>query len=124
MYRPLVPCPSCKRHVRAAEAACPFCAEPLPDDIGARAIPGAPHRMTRAAAFVFGATVAVAGCGTDTDGGGAGGGGGEGGMASSSTGPADDGGVMALYGAPTDAGPPDDDGGGQAEYGASPPPDG
>lgn len=122
MYKPLVPCPSCKRHVLSAEAACPFCAAPLPADLAARAIPSASTRLSRAAAFVFGASVAVAGCGTDTDGGGSGGG--EGGsMSSSSTGPDDDGGVMALYGDPVPDGGPDDDGGGMAEYGA-PAPDG
>lgn len=26
---PLVPCPACSRHVRAADAACPFCAAPV-----------------------------------------------------------------------------------------------
>lgn len=29
MSSPLVPCPGCSRHVRAAEPACPFCAAPL-----------------------------------------------------------------------------------------------
>jgi hypothetical protein len=131
MYQPLVPCPSCKRHVRAAEAACPFCSSALPEDLAAGAIPSAPRRLSRAAAFVFGASLAVAGCGTDTDGGSAGGG--ENNSSSSSgsssstsggvdAGPEDDGGQMALYGLPADAGP-DDDGGGQAEYGAPAPMD-
>lgn len=29
MYHPLAPCPRCQRHVRIAEAACPFCGASL-----------------------------------------------------------------------------------------------
>lgn len=143
MYQPLVPCPSCSRHVRAAEAKCPFCAAALPTSAGARVLPGPKVRLSRAAVFVFGATLAVTGCGSDVTDPGAsaatsGGQGGQGG-----SGPDDDGGAQALYGdpGPEDAGPtddgsvqamygdpppidagPDDDGGGQAEYGGPPPP--
>lgn len=125
MYQPLVPCPSCKRHIRAAEAACPFCSSALPEDLAASAVPGATRRMSRAAAFVFGASLAVAGCSSETGGGA---GGGDDNSSSSTTGgadagPSDDGGQMALYGAPGDGGP-DDDGGGMAEYGAPVPVDG
>jgi hypothetical protein len=77
---PLVPCPSCARHVRTDEGACPFCASPLPDDLAARAVPAAPRRLSRAAAFVFGATITTAACSgnvvQDVDGGGATGSGG------------------------------------------------
>src|SRR4051812_38400204 len=62
MYQPLVPCPSCQRHVLATEAACPFCASLLPSDLGSRAVPGATQRLGRAAAFVFGASLAVTAC--------------------------------------------------------------
>jgi hypothetical protein len=122
MYKTLVPCPTCNRHVLAAEPACPFCAAALPTNLADSAIPSAPMRLSRAAAFVFGASVAIAGCSSDETGGGSGGSTGGGSNqgstnASSSTGPADDGGVMALYGVPSDGGP-DDDGGGMAEYGA------
>ena len=133
MVYPLVPCPSCDRHVRASESACPFCKNSLPEGMESRAVPAATQRLSRAAAFVFGATVAVTGCSSEvieTGGTGAGGGGsnssdatsGAGG-ASADAGPDDDGGTMALYGdpIPSDAGP-DDDGGQQAEYGAAPPP--
>ena len=58
----LVPCPSCSRHVRAAETACPFCANALPSDMGARAVPASPRRLERLAAFTFAATLAVTGC--------------------------------------------------------------
>ena len=121
MYQPLVPCPSCHRHIRASEAACPFCASALPEDIGGRAVPAATRRMSRAAAFVFGASLAITACSSDvTTGETSASTGGEGGGE-----PDDDGGVQALYGdpAPQDGGP-DDDGGGMAKYGAPPPPDG
>lgn len=61
----LVPCPSCGRHVRVSEEACPFCASVLPTDLAARAIPAATSRMKRAAAFAFTATLTLAGCSDD-----------------------------------------------------------
>ncbi|MFO0756873.1 MAG: hypothetical protein U0359_10295 [Byssovorax sp.] len=140
MYHPLIPCPSCQRHVRAGEIACPFCASPLADGAPRPAVDPVP-RMSRAAAFVFGATLAVTGCeaeiidpqstGATSTGTGAGAGGADGGSglggAKPDGGPEDDGGVQALYGdppPPVDAGKdgPDDDGGGFAKYGAPPPP--
>lgn len=66
----LVPCPSCARHVRASESACPFCASVLPEDLASRTVPAAPRRLERLAAFTFAATLAVAGCSAgeeDTD---------------------------------------------------------
>ncbi len=78
----LRPCPSCARHVRASESACPFCKTALPELAAeasvspARAVP----RVGRAAIFAFGA-MATAGC---------------------------DGGVAPAYGTPVlDAGGPD-----------------
>jgi hypothetical protein len=134
MYRPLVPCPACHRHVRASDERCPFCAEPLPADLADRAVPGAKQRLSRAAAFVFGATVAVVGCsGEVVDGKSAGGsddgasgtGGGSGTATGTGGAPEDDGGVAVLYGpAPPPDGGPDDDGGNGAKYGAPPMPDG
>lgn len=62
MSASLVPCPSCARHVRVVEPACPFCASPLPSSLAARAIPNATQRLSRAAAFAFTASLAVAGC--------------------------------------------------------------
>ena len=129
MYRPLVPCPDCARHVLASETTCPFCATALPTDLGDRAVPGAPSRLNRAAAFVFGASLAVAGCSSEVNTGGSGGGGGAGGSGQETdAGPDDDGGVMPLYGdppPPDDAGvdAPADDGGGFPLYGLPPPPD-
>src|SRR6185436_20818572 len=52
------PCPSCHRHVRLGDAACPFCAS----DIGAvkPAMRPAPRaRLSRSATFLFASTVAV-----------------------------------------------------------------
>jgi hypothetical protein len=57
----LVPCPSCSRHVRAAESSCPFCASTLPVQVvGPRA--AAPKRVGRlallgAGAFAVGACI-------------------------------------------------------------------
>ncbi len=61
--RPLIPCSSCARHVRASEAACPFCGGEL---IVAAARPQPTGRLSRTAALVFGASVAVVGCGDET----------------------------------------------------------
>lgn len=138
MYQPLLPCPSCQRHVRTREAACPFCATALTSEWRAHvpALAPTPKRLSRAAAFVFGATVGVAACsgeaviepggegGGGADGaGGAGGSGGFGGSPIFDAGPDDDGGNQTLYGDPAiDAGT-DDGGGGEPIYGAAPPPE-
>lgn len=125
MYQPLAPCPSCQRHVRTTETQCPFCAAefsaPLINE-SAKATAAA-GRLTRAAAFLFGASLTVAACGTDESGGGSSGGAMDAGNTSDS-GPSDDGGVMALYGDPAPDAGPDDDGGAMTKYGAPPPPDG
>lgn len=138
MYRPLVPCPSCGRHVLAAEATCPFCVAALPENLSDTVVQGTIQRFGRGAAFIFTASLAVAGCGGDvttepegasggatsgtTSGGGTGGAGGSG----VDAGPDDDGGDIVLYGIPpSDAGMdedggPDDDGGSEPLYGAAP----
>jgi hypothetical protein len=131
MYHPMIPCPSCRRHVRAA-ASCPFCAAALPVD--ARAVPSAGTRLGRGALFAF--AVSAAACGgstesdvptvTDT------------GASKSDTGTAptdtgtvtDTGGPVAAYGAPADTGTTDtgsttdtgvkDDGGPAPAYGLPP----
>ncbi len=58
----LLPCPSCARHVRASESACPFCATALsPSSAPANRSPA--QRLSRAALFALGAsTAAVAAC--------------------------------------------------------------
>jgi len=121
MSHVLIPCTSCARHVRATEPSCPFCSCSLPEDPLGRAVPGPPRRLTRAAAWVFGASLAVASCAGEvttgqSSGATSGGQGGAGG------GPNDDGGVHPLYGAvpPPDAG---NDGGGPAEDAAMDAPD-
>jgi hypothetical protein len=119
----LVPCSSCHRHVRSDEAACPFCGGapsigPTPRSPGAR--------LSRSAAFAFASALSVAACGGEvakpTDAG----------ADTRADGDVDDGGNVALYGAPapedvgpepTDVGPgPDDDGGPRPLYGGAPPP--
>ena len=65
MSQPLVPCPSCARHVRASETACPFCQTELPEGLETQARPGVARRMSRAAALALGASLAVAACGDE-----------------------------------------------------------
>jgi len=114
----LVPCPSCNRHIRTGEHACPFCGSAISASIAAKAIPGATQRLSRAAAFAFTATLAMTHCGPGT-------------TPPAADAAADaDGGVAPLYGAPADATPdtaptPDatadaarDDGGPVPLYGA------
>ena len=122
------PCPSCSRHVKTIETSCPFCKNALALLTRDASVPIVKHRMTRAAAYAFGASLAVTGCttGNSPDFGDAGAedGGRDGGV--------DDGGGPApLYGAvPVDAGPdgPRDGGNIQPPYGApaygGPPTDG
>jgi hypothetical protein len=133
MYQPLVPCPACDRHVRTTHDHCPFCAAALPTDLARHAIPSAPRRLGRAAAFAFGATVSLTACGGDVvgQGGTTTGTGGEGGSTTTTTTtmlgtlyggappPDDAGGGGTLYGGPI---PPFDAGGGGADYGSPPPP--
>lgn len=119
MVQSLIPCPSCARHVLSSETTCPFCSTALPNDLASQAVPAAGRRLSRAAAFVFGASLAVSGCSGEVNGGSSGGStsGGNETDAGADTGPDDDGGVVPLYGAPPD------DGGGMALYGAPPPED-
>jgi hypothetical protein len=137
MYQPLVPCPGCDRHVRTTDAACPFCAARLPADLARRAVPSAPQRLGRAAAFAFGASLAVTACGSQvTTGGASGSASGAGGSEATGAGGAGGslpdcaaGGVAPLYGispppdpaCDVDAGPPDS-GGVMSDYGSPPPP--
>lgn len=65
----LTPCPECHRHVRKAEASCPFCGEALAlSQLPAHPLPRS--RLGRAATFAFGATLASAtalvGCGGES----------------------------------------------------------
>jgi hypothetical protein len=123
----LVPCPSCNRHVRKLEASCPFCSAEL--SLTHLAPPTLPRaRLSRAATFAFGASLAVAACGGDTEEGKRGGGG-SGGMSSSGSssggsagtsiaGDLNTGGsAVALYG-----GPPAGSGGNDNTAGGTVPP--
>jgi len=95
-----IPCPSCRRHVRGGESACPFCAAALPEDHASRAIPKSSTRLGRGALFAF--AVSVSACGAST----------EGEPVTTDTGPVksdaalDTGGTAPLYGAPADTGGP------------------
>ena len=62
MSSQLVPCPSCARHVRSTESACPFCASARVPSLAAA--PRSPaKRLSRAALFALGASAAaVAAC--------------------------------------------------------------
>jgi hypothetical protein len=66
----LLPCPSCDRHVRASEAACPFCAAALPVALrSSQPLPRSPAtRLSRAALFALGTSAAAlaAACGGTT----------------------------------------------------------
>src|SRR5262245_56280946 len=56
-------CPSCARHVRANERACPFCDAALPEDFGVCSGPGDLARPLSRAALLFVSAAALAGCG-------------------------------------------------------------
>lgn len=144
MYQPMIPCPACARHVRATELQCPFCDGPLSAEARARLAPDTTRRLSRAAAFAFGLT--VAGCSSTV---------GNSDAAvdaaaavdapavdrpqgsdavvaedratppADTAAPDDNGGNVAMYGLPppVDAGAPDDNGGAVAAYGLPPPVD-
>lgn len=133
----LVPCPSCQRHVRQTETACPFCEASL--SLGRLPPPLLPRtRLGRAATFAFGATLVagaatLVGCaGSSEEGKKGGGGSSNGGSGGSSAGQSVGGSAQPVYGAPAAGTGPDsggtqgsggtvsDGGGAQALYGAVP----
>ena len=133
MYEPMIPCPSCRRHVKAA-GACPFCHAALPAD--ARAVPAASTRLARGALFAFAVSAAACGGSTESDPKTVTG---DTGTAKADTGTTTDsmvddtGGTVAAYGAPADTGTVDtgstkdsstkdvlDDGGPAPAYGLPP----
>ncbi len=135
----LLPCPSCARHVRRTESACPFCHGAL--FFADAPLPRLPEvRLGRAATFAFGAAVAtsVAACSGGApvplygapavDSGVVDSGGGETDAANSVDGAmlvdaadVDTGSIAGAYGlSPFDAGL--DTGGSSSDYGAPPPP--
>ena len=67
----LINCPTCERHVRNDESACPFCECPLDEAARRKVVPDTMQRLSRAAMFMFGTSVAMAGatagtgCGDD-----------------------------------------------------------
>jgi hypothetical protein len=116
MSAPLEPCPTCARHVRTTETACPFCGAALGVAFRARAPRVAPRaRLGRTAVFAFGAALAVSACSDGDDpppppgdmGGSGDAGGDDLGPPPLDMGDVDMGGIAPLYGEP----PPPDDGG-------------
>lgn len=112
----LAPCPSCSRHVKTTDASCPFCKTALAEQTVAQ-VPIVKHRMTRAAAYAFGASLVVAGCSSGTvftgaDGGDEGGTDVDSGRDSGvkKDGPSDEGNIQPPYGAPAYGAVPIDSG--------------
>lgn len=59
----LIPCSSCRRHVRRAELACPFCEMPLADStVQLPATRAVPPGTKRAALFAMGVGFAASAC--------------------------------------------------------------
>jgi hypothetical protein len=110
MYQPLATCPACSRHVHIGESDCPFCGRTLPADFAGRVVPGANVRLGRAAMFVFGSSLAAAGCAGTV------------GPGEDSAAP-DNGGIVPLYGVPDRDAATEDTGGTGLRYGAPPPVD-
>jgi hypothetical protein len=102
------PCPACNRHIVTDEIECPFCAAALPDSF--RELPARPAprgRLSRAALMAAGAAlIGAAGCGGSLDNGGNNDAAAD--TGSMSDGNNNEGGAVALYGAPA------------PEYGAPP----
>jgi hypothetical protein len=98
---PLVLCSSCDRHIQNHEAQCPFCGTLLSEIDRSRVAPDTKQRLSRAAMFLFGATVACSSGGGESTTSGAGGAGGV--MASSVTSSSTTTGTGAMYGSPPTA---------------------
>jgi hypothetical protein len=60
----LLPCPSCGRHVRIDETACPFCNQTVAFEWDASREVGFPPGLSRSALLLLGA-MGLAGCGKD-----------------------------------------------------------
>jgi hypothetical protein len=58
----LLPCPSCERHIRSDETACPFCTQPVAFCTSGRCAEHGERALSRAAVLFLGAT-ALAACG-------------------------------------------------------------
>lgn len=122
MYKPLAPCPACRRHVRASDGQCPFCATPL---AVLPTVPSAVGRLARGALFAF--TSSVVACGGTTAPEPPPGSIGDSGSTRDARAdapldslPLDTGNIAPPYGIPPDDGGVDDTGGPMAEYGAPP----
>ncbi|MCA9610240.1 MAG: hypothetical protein KC619_31810 [Myxococcales bacterium] len=112
MSHVLIACLGCARHVRASDPVCPFCGEALPASLRSQSPRLPTERLSRAATFVFGATLAAStavGCGDGTG---------------SDAGPSvddagyDAGNIAPPYGIPPDDAGPGDDAGTDAGHDA------
>jgi len=62
----LIPCSSCRRHVKRTEGVCPFCAAPLPStSLDLPAARPVPPGTKRAALFAMGISLAASACEAD-----------------------------------------------------------
>jgi hypothetical protein len=67
MYRPLVPCDRCARHVRSEEVRCHFCGQPVSDAMRAiKVVPLPAGQLSRAGTLAFVAAMTLAGCKEDS----------------------------------------------------------
>lgn len=97
-------CPSCSRHVRAAETRCPFCETNLPDGFGTEPVRRVPAGLSRAAMYALGVgTLSIAAASS---------------ACSSSDSTAEKAGDSALIDAGKDAAEDDDSGRASPVYGA------
>ena len=58
----LIPCGGCHRHVRATDAACPFCAHPTDGSASAGVVPEPGQRLSRAGVLAFAAAFLSSAC--------------------------------------------------------------
>ena len=64
MIAALVPCPACRRHIRAVETTCPFCSRAVSQASAQAVRPAMTGRLSRAALVALGTT--LAGCSATT----------------------------------------------------------
>lgn len=61
----MIPCPACRRHLRASERACPFCSVAMP--LRPKPVPPMRGRALRREVLLFATTLAAVGCGSNVD---------------------------------------------------------
>jgi hypothetical protein len=97
---PLLPCPTCRRHVRADETRCPFCSDTILRAASPQTVVMPKGRLSRVGIFLF-ASVSATACGSVQDVGAP--------SVDATADTLDHGGdARALYGSPGEVGPPFD----------------